>query len=130
MCQQISPARTCYCHPAPLLALLQQTDLVTVQMLPEWPAANILLRRFIKQLASEAGLKHKDAAVKLACGEFTGQLATSLCLEALSADREADEVQAVKEAAQAAAGEMQRTLGGVEGDVGGACSSWVLVGPS
>lgn len=75
-------------------------DLLAMQMLPEWPAANILLRRFIKQLYSEQGLKHKDAAVKLACVEFTGQLATALCVQALAADQEADEVQAVKELAQ------------------------------
>lgn len=75
-----------------------------MQMLPEWPAANILLRRFIKHLAGEQGLKHKDAAVKLACVEFTGQLATALCGEALAADREADEMQALKEAAQGVQG--------------------------
>lgn len=102
-------------HPplSPLLLLLLLllvfylccVDLLTVQMLPEWPAANILLRRFIKQLASDVGLKHKDAAVKLACVEFTGQLATGLSLELLAAEKEADEVQTLKEAAQAAAGE-------------------------
>jgi hypothetical protein len=75
-----------------------------MQMLPEWPAANILLRRFIKHLAGELGLKHKDVAVKLACVEFTGQLATALCGEALAADREADEMQALKEAAQGVLG--------------------------
>jgi hypothetical protein len=75
-------------------------------MLPEWPAANVMLRRFIKVLVEgENGLKHKDAAVKLACVEFMGQLATQLCLDALATDREADEVQAMKEAAQALAGE-------------------------
>lgn len=71
-----------------------------MQVLPEWPAANILLRRFIKQLAGEQGLKHKDTAVKLASVEFTGQLATALCGEALTADKEADDMQAIKEAAQ------------------------------
>jgi hypothetical protein len=83
-----------------IVAVVVAADLLTMQMLPEWPAANILLRRFIKQLYGEAGLKHKDAAVKLACVEFTGQLATALCAEALTAEREVDEVQAVKEAAQ------------------------------
>jgi hypothetical protein len=81
-------------------------DLLTVQMLPEWPAANVMLRRFIKVLVEgEHGLKHKDAAVKLACVEFMGQLAAQLCLDALATEREADEVQAIKEGAQALAGE-------------------------
>ncbi len=71
-----------------------------MQMLPEWPAANVLLKRFIKLLHGDQGLKHKDATVKLACVEFTGQLATALCVEALAAEKEADEVQAVKELAQ------------------------------
>lgn len=101
---------------------LGAADLVTLQMLPQWPAANILLRRFIKNLASDHGIKHKDAAVRLACVEFTGQLATALSLEALAADREADEVQAIKEAAQAAAGDES-------GPVLAAVSGWARSAP-
>jgi hypothetical protein len=78
-------------------------DLLAVQMLPEWPSATLLLRAFVKVLASDKGIKHKDVTLKLAAVEFTGQLATALCAEAIAADAAADELQAVKEAAQAAA---------------------------
>lgn len=79
-------------------------DLLAVQMLPEWPVATVLLRRFLKMLYSEHGLKHKDTAVKLAAVEFTGVLAARLCCEVLQAEKEAEEVQALLEAAEAAAG--------------------------
>jgi hypothetical protein len=55
-------------------------------------------------LYSELGLKHKDTAVKLAAVEFTGVLAARLCCEVLQAEKEAEEVQALLEAAEAAAG--------------------------
>jgi hypothetical protein len=77
-------------------------------MLPEWPVATILLRRFLKMLYSEHGLKHKDTAVKLAAVEFTGVLAARLCSEVLQAEKEADEVQALLEAAEAAAGGLEQ----------------------
>lgn len=85
--------------------VLPAADLLSVQMLPEWPAATILLRRFLKVLYSDKGLKHSDTAVKLAAVEFTGQLTARLCAEALAAEQTADEVQALLEAAGAAAGE-------------------------
>ncbi|WIA08603.1 hypothetical protein OEZ85_008032 [Tetradesmus obliquus] len=78
-------------------------DLLAVQMLPEWPVATILLRRFLKMLYSEHGLKHKDTAVKLAAVEFTGVLASRLCCDVLQAEKEAEEVQALLEGAEAAA---------------------------
>jgi hypothetical protein len=79
-------------------------DLLAVQMLPEWPSATLLLRAFVKVLASDKGIRHADAGVKLAAVEFTGQLASALCAEAITADAAADELQHLKEAAQAAAG--------------------------
>eukprot|EP00775_Hariotina_reticulata_P010526 gene10526-10686_t len=75
------------------------TDLLALQMLPEWPAATLLLRRFVKMLYSDKGLHHPDAAVKLAAVDFTGQLASRLCAEATMAEQEAYQVQAVLEEA-------------------------------
>lgn len=100
--------RYCMLVVATLLLLLlcraPCTDLLAVQMLPEWPAATILLRRFLKVLYSNKGLQHADTAVKLAAVEFTGRLATRLCSEALTADQEAAQVAAVLQQAEAASG--------------------------
>lgn len=74
-------------------------------MLPEWPAASLLLRRFLHVLPTDKGLKHRDSAVRLASVEFTGQVAARVWAEALQADREADTVQTVLQAAEAAAGD-------------------------
>jgi len=82
--------------------MVPATDLLAVQMLPEWPAATILLRRFVKVLSGDKGLKHPDAAVKLAAVDFTGHLASKLCAEAVQAEQEAHQVQAVLDAALAA----------------------------
>lgn len=81
------------------IAVVPATDLLAVQMLPEWPAATLVLRRFVKVLYSDKGLHHPDAAVKLAAVDFTGQLASRLCAEAAQAEQEADQVQAVLEEA-------------------------------
>jgi cohesin loading factor subunit SCC2 len=88
-------------------------------MLPEWPAATILLRRLLKMLYSKHGLKHKDTAVKLAAVEFTGVLAARLCSEVLQAAKEAEGVQALLEAAEAAAGGVKSGWSG--------CRAWSWV---
>lgn len=73
-------------------------------MLPEWPVATIMLRRFTKVLSSGSGIKHTDTAVKQASVEFTGQLTARLWAEALVAEQTAEVVKALLEAAEAADG--------------------------
>lgn len=65
-------------------------DILAVQMLPEWPSATTLLRRFVSVLYSKRGLQHADNAVKLMCVDFTGLLASRLCIEAKVAEDEAE----------------------------------------
>eukprot|EP00879_Flechtneria_rotunda_P019856 GHRR01020870.1.p1 GENE.GHRR01020870.1~~GHRR01020870.1.p1 ORF type:complete len:819 (+),score=323.27 GHRR01020870.1:216-2672(+) len=79
------------------------TDLLAVLMLPEWPAAPLLVRRFVKVLYSDKGLKHSDTAVKMASVDFTGQVAAKLCVEGVQADIEAPEVEHVLDAVKSAA---------------------------
>ena len=56
------------CSPPP------PPDLHSVQHLPEWPAANVLLRRLLLQLNGDKGLKHADTNVKNMCIDFMGQV--------------------------------------------------------
>jgi hypothetical protein len=87
-----------------LLLLLLLLDLLLLQVLPEWPGAPLLLRRFVKVLHSDAGLRHPDAAVRQASVEFTGLLAARLCCEAVRAEQQADAVSAVLQSVEAVAG--------------------------
>ena len=71
-----------------------------------------MLRRCIKVLSGDSGLKHSDTAVKQASVEFTGQLTARLWADALIAEQTAGEVTALLGAAEAAAGAIEgsRTL--------------------
>ncbi len=67
---------------------MSSADMLNVQMLPEWPSASTALRRFLKALCGDRGMKHADNAVKLMCIDFAGQLAGRLCTEALWCESE------------------------------------------
>ncbi len=59
-------------------------DMLALQCLPEWPAANVLLRLFAKVLSGPKGLSHADTGVKGLCVDLTGHLVRGLCDEALT----------------------------------------------
>ncbi|KAI8475824.1 MAG: hypothetical protein J3K34DRAFT_517001 [Monoraphidium minutum] len=82
-------------------------DMLAIQCLPDWPAANVMLRLFAKTLSepkariSRGGLRHADTNVKALCVDFTGRLVRALCEEALRADVEAQWVEGLVELVEA-----------------------------
>ena len=101
-------------------------DLLALQCLPEWPAANVLLRLFAKTLSGPKGLQHADSGVKALCVDFTGLLVRGLCGEALAAEREAawvDELAALVEAERARQRSKRRATSDTDGGPGGAAAA-------
>lgn len=50
------------------------SDLLLLLLLPEWPAAGVLLRRFVNMLRKEQGLCHTETYVRLLSIDFLGQV--------------------------------------------------------
>jgi hypothetical protein len=57
--------------------------------MPEWPAANTLLKRLANSLGGDKGLKSPDGSVRLMCIDFLGLLVQRLCADCKAAEAEA-----------------------------------------
>eukprot|EP00955_Chlamydomonas_euryale_P070843 360874-Chlamydomonas_euryale.AAC.8 len=97
-------------------------DLLAVQHLPEWPAAQLLLRRLVAQLNTPRGLRHDDAAIRLMCIDFLTAVVVALVHDARDARNDANMVLSIisrsgcGDAGQAVVGSSAGTRGAT-GDV-------------
>eukprot|EP00798_Chlamydomonas_sp_ICE-L_P003395 gene3395-13435_t len=85
-------------------------DLLSVQHMPEWPGAKLLLRRFLIQLNSPRGLLHPESGVRLLCIDFLGIVATHLVVDCKEAEHDQKLVAALVAWADAHSPESQGAL--------------------
>ena len=61
-------------------------DLIAVQHSPEWPAASVLLLRFMAAINAPRGMQHSDAAVRQASVDLLGGVTAQMHADELLAD--------------------------------------------
>ncbi|KAF5830563.1 hypothetical protein DUNSADRAFT_14347 [Dunaliella salina] len=70
-------------------------DLLAVQHTPEWPGAQLLLRRLVMALNTSKGLQHPESAVRLACIDLLGTITSAFMADCKQAEEEQEKVEAL-----------------------------------